>query len=384
MNPDQLLAGALQDVADDYVPVGPDVRAITAGGRRRRRARNVRRGVVVAAVVAAVVAVPLLADPFGSRATGPVDNPTIERVTDLPVGDPPEIPYCPGDGTLRGAGDPVDVECDVMIHRGDSTLVLDRDGVSVLEDGRLTLLDSRAWSSWYPALSLDGRWAAWVTKTPDSPHKALLLGFDLRNGTSVEVPWIRAAGWVAGIDDLGRVYFEDYRTTDITVHDLSTGETTVVAGVPDHVSPRIKFVDADGFAIATNHEGIVAGVVTADGSFTQQRRVDRGWSTYSPDRAHVVHEPDFHLAVEPASSGGPVVPLQLPQRGAPVWFPVWESPDAVLVQFDPEGMGSLTASGGLDSPAERTWLLRCQVDDGSCEVALEPGWGDRMTGPVYR
>ena len=126
--------------------------------------------------------------------------------------------------------------------------------------------------------------------------------------------------------------------------------------------------------------------MTADGRFTQQRPVDYAWGTqYSPDRSLMSYERDGRLVVGPASGAGPVVPLQLPREGAPVWFPVWEGHDSVLVQFDPGGTpGALASSNGTEAPARRTWLLRCDVTDGTCEVALPAGWGDRMRDAVYR
>ena len=57
----------------------------------------------------------------------------------------------------------------------------------------------------------------------------------------------------------------------------------------------------------------------------------------------------------------------------------------VLFQFDPESpAGPVTGSNGLRVPARRTWLLRCDADDGSCEVALAPGWAAGLVVPVYR
>lgn len=44
----------------------------------------------------------------------------------------------------------VQAECDVLIHRGPSTVYLDPHGVNLLADGQRTLLDPRGWSSWFP------------------------------------------------------------------------------------------------------------------------------------------------------------------------------------------------------------------------------------------
>lgn len=386
MSLDQHLPETLRRAADEHTPPFPDLSSIVDGGRRRKRRRDVRRVSVAAACLAVVAAVPVIVDPFATESTPPtgeVDR--VARVTDLPVGATPDIPYCPGDRTLRGAGDPVDAECDVFIHRGETTLFLNRHGVNRLAGGELTLLDSRDWSSWYPALSLDGRWAAWVTETPEGPNAALLLAFDLQTGEQVaEVPWSTGEGWVAGIDDLGRVYFQDYARGEVDMHDLRTGETTGVTGLPDHDPPSIKFVTSEGFGIYSDGEGVIRGSVSADGRFIQQHHVDYLWGTqFSPDGSLASYERDGQLVVGPSTGDAPVVPLELPRQGAPVWFPVWEGPETVLVQFDPWATPQPLGQG-LDSRARGTWLLRCYAEDGSCEVALPEGWGDRMSGPVYR
>ena len=66
---------------------------------------------------------------------------------------------------------------------------------------------------------------------------------------------------------------------------------------------------------------------------------------------------------------------------------MWEDESHVLVQYDPmtPDDGELVSdTNGLDVPASTTWLLRCSADSGRCEVALDPGWGDGVAGPVYR
>lgn len=395
MSLDQHLPDALRQAAHDHTPPFPDLSSVVDGGRRRKRRRDVRRVAVAAACLAVVATVPFVAGTLRTADTTPpsgeVDR--VARVTELPVGDPPAIPYCPGNGTIVGAGAPVQAECDVLIHRGPSTVYLDQHGVNLLADGQRTLLDPRVWSSWFPAVSLDGRWAAWVTETPD--HDALLLGFDLRTGDQIaEEPWPTSEGWVAGIDDLGRVYFQSYGKAqdDVRAFDLRTGESYQVTGVPFHPSPSIKFVTSDGFGIYTydsprrNEVGVVTGSVAADGTFTQQRPAEQDWgSGFSPDRSLATFERDGRLVISPTTGAGAEVPLQLPTHGEPVWFPVWESPETVLVQFDPVASDKqLATSDGYEYPVGRAWLLRCHAADGACEVALPAGWSDRATWPIYR
>jgi hypothetical protein len=287
MSLDQHLPEALRQAADEHTPPIPDLTSLVDGGRRRKRRRDVRRMAVAAACLAVVGAVPFVADTLRTTDSTPpigeVDR--VARVTELPVGETPAIPYCAGNRTIVGAGAPIRAECDVLIHRGPSTVQLDRHGVYLLADGQRTLLDRRVWSSWFPAVSLDGRWAAWVTETPD--HDALLLGFDLLTGEQVaEEPWPTGEGWVAGIDDLGRVYFQAYGDAGAKVRafDLRTGESFEVTGLPVHPSPSIKFVTSDGFGMNTydspprNDVGVVAGSVAADGTVPQQHTAeqDRG------------------------------------------------------------------------------------------------------------
>ena len=385
MSLDQSVAETLRRAAEAHDAPFPDVTSIVEGGRRRKRRRDVRRLSIVAASVAVAVAIPFAVRQFTTDSMGPTGQTDgVERVNELPVGPKPDIPYCPGNKTIVGAGAPIDAACDVFIHRGDRTVFFDRHGVNVLENGQRTLLDSRWSSSWLPAVSNDGRWVAWVTEA--GPGKALLLAFDLETREQVaEEPWPTGGGFVQGIDDLGRVYFQDYDREDVLVHDLRTGETFKVTGLPEHAG-RTKYVTSDGFAVYVGGVGVVRGSVTAEGRFTEQQPVDYAWGTYfSPDRSLISYQRDGQLVVGPPSGDGPVVPLGLPSQGSAVWFPIWEGPDTVLVQFDPWSAKPVELlEYGLDVPARRTWLLRCHVTDGACEVALEPGWGDRMSGPVYR
>jgi hypothetical protein len=383
MSLDQHLPETLRRTAHEHTPPFPDLASIVAGGRRRKRRRDVRRVAVAGACLAMVAALPFAAGWLGQASVDPADENRPANVDQLPVGDEPAIPYCPGNGTVHGAGTPIRVGCDVLIHKAGTTLYLSRRGVEQLVGGERRVLDARHPYSWFPALSHDGRWAAWVVER-EAGDKAWLLSFDLERGARAQVPWPPLNGWVAGIDDLGRAYFQDHTEGAVLVHDLRTGETFEVTGLPDHGPTSLEFVTGDGFGIYSPGEGVVLGSVTSDGRFIQQHPVDYAWGTqFSPDRSLMSYERDGQLVVGPTSGDGPVVPLRLPRHGAPVWFPTWEGSASVLVQFDPLGApGPL--GNGTDAPARGTWLLRCHTDDGSCEVALPAGWGDRMAGPVYR
>ena len=128
----------------------------------------------------------------------------------------------------------------------------------------------------------------------------------------------------------------------------------------------------------------MTGTVTADGASPNSTRPS-GWvASFSPDRSLAAFERDGQLVVSPATGtdGDRRPPASL--AGEPTWFPAWESPETVLVQFDPDAgdRRSPRATGTPPGPADLA--VRCAADDGTCEVALPPGWGDRMRCPVYR
>ena len=108
MSLDQHLPETLRRTADEHTPPFPDLSAIVAGGRRRKRRRDVRRVAIAAACLAMVAAVPVAAGWLGQASVGPADGNRPANVEQLPVGDQPAIPYCPGNRTIAGAGDPVD------------------------------------------------------------------------------------------------------------------------------------------------------------------------------------------------------------------------------------------------------------------------------------
>lgn len=390
MNLDQRLTEAMMAAADLHAPPAPDLDRLLAGGRRRQRQRDVRR-VTLAAITAAVLAV---ATPFAVgalRHQQPVQPtaPEHQLVTDLPVGAPPAIPYCYGDGTVMASGHSIRARCDVLIHRGDATLLATPQGLDLLRDGRRTLLDGRPWTAWFPAMSRDGRYAAWLTPRPHSKGAGELLVFDLASGRQIaDEPIPSAHGWVPGIDDLGRVYVELFHG-GVLAYDIGSGSTVQVRGLPSRVTDgaRIRFITADGFGMQTHSASRdeVVGLVTDDGRFASQRAVTQGWSVYSPDSSRFVQDTGHGLATFDASGADGPVALHLPPTGGPLWYPVWETDDSLLVEFDPNAIGStIEGSNGDRAPAGSTYLLRCSATTGECEVALEPGWSGGMEDPVYR
>lgn len=380
------LVAALDRAATSHHPAPPDMAALRSGGRQRARRRTaVRTGVGVAAVVAVLAGIsPLLLG--GSSSSAP--EPAAPPLGELPLGEPPAVPYCAGDRTLVDGATELRARCDVLVTRAGSTLYLgDRRGVAQVVDGRLVVLDRSGPDYWFPAISNDGRYAVWLTSAGGDPH---LVVADLERSAVVRrVPWPSADGWVPGIDDLGRVYSVDFETTVVRAYDLRTDEVMRVTGTPEHASPGIRFVTADGFGIRPGNPvgPVVVGRVTVDGRFERTHETSWDFVNRSPDGARVVRESSRGMVVSPTDGSGPDVPLHIPERGSPTWVPVWEDDDHVLVQFDPYSADVdlvVNETNGVDAPASRTWLLRCSADSGDCEVALAPGWGDDLGYPAYR
>jgi len=396
MSLDQQLTRSLQEVAGAHEPPSLEFAGILAGGRRRRRVAAVRKTAVGLACLA-VIATGIVAAGQLSRqgAVGPSEHGLPERVADLPVGAPPAMPYCAGNRTIIDAGTAIQARCEQLVHRGSFTLAFDSKGVRQVVDGRLTLLDRRVPSQWFPAMSQDGRYAAWVAREPSALHGAVLLVFDLQLHTRLaEVAMPIVYGWTPGIDDLGRVYFEIRGAGDIWAYDIPEGRLIQVRGLPRRLAPSVRFVTSDGFAVGvtpfyysdTGRSTSIVGVVTRDGRFVQRHEVQQGWSTYSPGRSRFVEETADGFQVVPRDGSG-MVQIQLPTTGTATWYPVWESETELLFQFDPQPHflpTGVTGSNGVNVPANRTYLLRCSATSGRCEVALEPGWGDDLDWLAYR
>ncbi|QBR92636.1 hypothetical protein [Nocardioides euryhalodurans] len=389
MSVDQDLGAVLREVAEAHAAPEPDLAAITAGGRRRRRTRDVRRGVVALSCVALLAAVPLTLDlgwPGAERPPVISPRPDETSVTDLPMGDPPAIPHCDGADRIVGAGAPIEARCDVMLHRGGSTLHYAPDGLARLVDGERLPLGGGFPSYWFPALSVDGHYAAWVADAPGRGDAGTLHVVDLEDGSRVaEQPFPTSEVWVPGIDDLGRVYVATFETSKVWTYDIRSRRTVPVTDLPGVLPVRVRFVTADGIGVrGTGASTSVVGTVTADGDLTQRRQVDLDASTFSPDRSLVAHEEEGRFVVTPVG-GGESVELDLPTEGSATWLPTWEDQRHLLFQFDPRSdVATVSLTYGVDAPARRTWLLRCDATDGSCEVALRPGWAAGLDVPVYR
>jgi hypothetical protein len=128
------------------------------------------------------------------------------------------------------------------------------------------------------------------------------------------------------------------------------------------------------------------GAVDAAGAFADRGEVPIGWSSWSADYSHLVQETADGFWVQAVDHLDRHVTLRLPKQGLPTALPVWESEDSVLVTFLP----SASWTSMLDEPSQgdfssrETYVLRCSTTSGDCEIALEPGYGGAMRGPMYR
>lgn len=369
-----------------------DVFAVMDGGLRRRR-RAAHRRTAGAAVLSLVVAAAGVASMWsGPRTTIPADDGSVPaQVSDLPVGPPPRVPHCSDGTTIVGAGAPIASTCMPMTSYAGSTIGWDDEAVYRVADGRLDPLSTRVQSSWFPALSHDGRFVAWVTA---SPEPALLV-YDVQTSRRLaDVPMPTASGWTAGIDAMGRVYFLAYQAgAPIWMYDIATRRLIQVRGAPDHGSPGIRFVSFDGFGLDRGRFGEDRvtgrsewGSVDGHGRFTSRGEVAVGWSSWSPDFSHLVQETAQGFWVQPTDDLDRHVTLRLPEQGLPTANPTWETVETLLVTFHPratwDAMLDDETQGAFST--DETYVLRCSASTGDCEVALEPGYGGDMIAPMYR
>lgn len=392
MNLDEHVGATLREQADMRELAELDVLAVMDGGLRRRRRARSRRVRGAAAVSLVVAAASILSMSLGREVPVPAEgDDTPASVADLPSGPPPQVPYCSDGTTILGAGAPIAAACLPMSSHAGTTIGWDGEAVYRVADGGLAPLSTHVQSSWVPALSQDGRFAAWVT---DEPAPTLLV-YDARTSRRLaHVPMPTSWGWTAGIDALGRVFFLAYgRGAPIWMYDIATRRLLPVRDVPPHGSPGIRFVSRDGFGLdrgAFDDDEVTGtselGSVDARGRFTSLGEIAVGWSSWSPDFSHVVQETAEGFWVQETDDLDHHVALRLPEAGLPTANPTWETPDTLLVTFHPgatwDSMLEEESQGAFAT--DETYVLRCHTSDGDCEVALEPGYGGDMTSPLYR
>jgi hypothetical protein len=392
MSLDEQLRATFRTEADSRDMPELDVFAVMDGGvRRRRHARHQRTaGAAVVSLVVAATGIASLS--LQSNTTIPANDDSVPAtVSDLPMGSPPQVPHCLDGTRIVGAGAPIASACMTMTSHAGTTIGWDGDAVYRVADGRLEPLSTRVQSSWNPALSHDGQFAAWVTSNPEPA----LLVYDVQTSRRLaDVPMPTSSGWTAGIDALDRVYFLGFQSGGpIWMYDIASRRLIRIRGAPAHGSPGIRFVSFDGFALDQGRfdEGQITGrsafgSVDVQGRFRSRGQISVGWSSWSPDYSHLVQETAQGFWVQAADDLDRHVMLKLPKQGLPTTNPTWETANTLLVTFYPRATWGYMLddqSQGAFSTND-THVLRCFTSTGDCEVALNPGYGADMTAPMYR
>jgi hypothetical protein len=389
MNLDQDLRSTLATALERCSVPDPDLARLLERGEtgRRRHARRRRLTAAIAIATAAACAVGLtLVTDHRKPNQDPIHRPESPvTVQDLPVGAAPSIPYCSRGKQILGAGRPITSGCMTLVHRGSGTVGVTKHGVFWVGHGQRGLLDRRIPDLWFPVLSQDGRDAAWVVA--HGSQRSLLV-YDVGSHVKLaDVPLPTSAAWVPGIDNLHRVYVQDFMEHGrVWMYDTASDRLIGIRDLPPVVpgaSYAVNYATADGLAIAKRsfwENGItsvsIEGTVTSDGHFVASGTVPVGWSIWSPDRSQLVQETAKGFWAQRTGQLDTMVPLRVPKVGRATSTPVWESKDSLLVSFDP----SLSSPGPtttdttlLHVPSDDLWILRCSAQTGSCEVALPPG-----------
>ena len=394
MSLDQELRAVLADRADQCRAPVPDLAALRAGGLRLRRRRRVVGALTMCMVLATIAAgvAAGLAQRGTRGALDPIERPTLRWVETTGV------PWCvtnpanPDQELIVGAGAPVPAkpwcrwsgpgqDFHLWYHGGSTVLTTPRDGTFRVADGRLTPMSTRGGGK--PAISHDGRYAAW--QTDYGMYCGSVSKLEVYDVTSAEevattrIPGV-SCSHVQGIDDRGRVYVtvgdETPRNLEVQMYDTGSDAWTKVVGLPAGAdSDSITYVTADGFAVRTDERvaggnplalASVEGVVDAEGRFVRQREVPVGRGLWSPDRSLVVEQRPEGMVVLPADDLTTQLGLNLPVddfRATPTNLPMvnvlWQSPRSVLVTRD---------VGPEEEP-----VYRCDAGTGECSVVDHPG-----------
>jgi len=389
---------ALRDEADRVFVPTPDPAALVARGRglaAHAHRRLVWYGVACVAVVAIVfVGTSVLAlnslsrsaDPSPAATSHGVDGHTrpvptaVLRLSDLPRGAPPRLPYRLG-SRFYVDGRPIPVAARTRVGMSEMasavgrTVLATSSGVYLVVGKGVIRMTAQPGS--FPVVSSDGRWAAWEVGGADISLVAWNLQTRAEIGrivTPLQHATCCGGGDVAyptGMDTLGRVYLSsggptwmwDHRTGAFSTiraqpHD---GSMTGVSGLSVffHVDAPFEAVKAGGLP-GEGHT--VYGIVSASSRFQQRGRIPgqvTGWdptgrrvltTDLNGNHARVIDLTD-HRAIQ----------LHLPIR-VNVVQPVWEggSDVLVLVNIDrpPAGHGRA--------------ILRCSANNGECQTAAGP------------
>lgn len=390
MSTDTEITRSLHEAAEDAAVPPVDLDALRAGGRRHARRRSAAR-MAAAALVLAVVGGGVVLGPDAVRSDAPPvqrdDSPPPKlpepprTMADLPVGDAPALPYFVGD-VLHTGGLEVPVERMGLRYGDRTTLALDggRGAVQITPTGDPRVLDPDA--SGFPAVSPDGRLAAWPGKRSADGTEVVVWsvadGQEVDTFTVPERPACCDSGFrVAGVGDDGTVYVSGDHAHYVA--DDPYGDVRVIEGLDPY---------ADTVVVSTN--GLVA--LSAPTSKEGDSRARVGNVVDGRFRTDIEHEGpdvsssswwspyDLGLVVSRAVGGGLRASdvdgdmYAVPERIAvPVEADVqevaWESADALLVQVV-EG--------------DHAWWVRCSQESRGCERAADLGAGDGDTVTLPR
>lgn len=334
------------------VPVldGDVLDALVAGGWRARRRRTATTLAVAAAVVVAVAGAGVALGGQDAPAPVPVDS-----VEGLPDG-PPPLPVVGDDTSMT------------LRYGGGRTLGWsDGRGVVRVYARGVETLDPHGRG--IPSVSADGQWAAWPRPSGKDGTPVLVWDFDRSREVGLftvpEVPQCCDSGFaVVAVLDSGQVV-------------VRGDQGYYLGSAGDGVRPLEGLDDPDLQGVAALPQGIVAEY--ADGS-TGERRYRVGellggdfyeeiafdsadgplsWAPDDTKRYAFVDDAHDRVVVETPTGEmtGVPVPLGPRQRMETV---LWESPAALLVLVD-------VRAGQA--------LVRCTVDNRSCELARPPAEG---------
>ena len=132
------------------------------------------------------------------------------------------------------------------------------------------------------------------------------------------------------------------------------GESVIVADVSPDGGLAILTRESD----AEGNEVAVWGTVTGEGSFVVEAAGGAREAVWSPDRSRYAAPTPSSVSVF-SSTGSDEVELPMPVDARLAGEPSWESSEKVLVPVK-----SVAAGSDLT-----TWVLRCAVEEGECEVA---------------
>lgn len=368
MSTDTEITRSLHEAAEHAAVPPLDLDALRAGGRRHARRRHVTV-MAAAALVLAVVGGGVVLGPDALRSDAPpAVSQTPRTVADLPVGDAPALAYVVGErsGHLMG-----------LRYGGGVTLGLDdrRGVIEVAPDGSRRVLDAHA--TGYPAVSPDGRWAAWPVSSDGADARIVLWSVESGKQSGVFTVPERSqccdSGFhVAGVDNDGRVYvsgdkahyFRDPGAAEPRViGNLRAGDDEIKVGAHGVVVLRVPGEKgADGQARLFD---VVDGRRDPTTVLSAPELAGSTW--WSP------YENDLFLS-RGSSSGLRLWSLEGPREhrrekaSQPVAVPAdvevtgvaWESPDAMLVDV-------------VEGEDAHAWWLRCSMERRTCERAADLG-----------